>query len=141
MGKGIAGSLSKITLGTDPLITIGGISEHKVKRSIKEADDSEYGISWEKFLLTLKSADGSLKGKMRADDDGQAALEAYYEAGTLIPDMRFYYGPNIYLTPDLVADPDAGVGIKDLDLGSSLQGVCTVDLTYKFSGPVKKVSV
>ncbi len=138
MGKGTSGNLSKVMiLGA----IIGGISEHNVKRSTKEADDSEYGIEWEKFLPSIKSAEGSFKGKMREGDAGQAALDEAFDTQTLIQDIKFYFGPNVYFTPDLAADPDAGALIKDLDYGNTMQGVVTVSVSYKLSGPLKKVVV
>lgn len=141
MGKGTAGNLSKVMiLGA----IIGGISEHNVKRSTKEADDSEYVSSppaWDKFLPVGLSAEGSFKGKMRDGDAGQAALLDAWQSQTLIGDAKFYFGPNVYDTPDLVADADAGMLIKDLDFGNNMNGVVTVSVSYKFSGPVKRVTV
>lgn len=138
MGKGTASNLSKVVLlGA----TIGGISEHDVKRTAKDADDTEYGISWEKTLPVSKGASGTFKGKMREGDAGQAALLTAFEGQAIISDVKFYFGPNVYDTPDLDTDPDAGMIITGLQFSAKIQDVVTVSLDYKFTGPIKRVSV
>lgn len=135
MAGSISGRYAAIKFATD---TIEGFGEWTIKRDSTEVDDTEFGDGWESSNVAMKKWTASMKGHVRVDGSQQAVLEAAYESGELITDIRFYIDNTYYFAPDLVTSPNGGVRVKSLNIGQNKRGIATLDVEFSCSGAVTR---
>lgn len=81
--------------------------------------------------------DGKADCKMNFNplDAGQAVLMTARKNRTKLQDVQFIFDDRRgYYSPDIVADPNAGMFIKSLKVTSPNTGVVTADMAVEFSG-------
>ena len=136
----------QITLATD---VVAEMSSWSIDKSANTEDGTVFGSDWAKNTSGIKSWSGSASG-YAADTDtaGQVAIEAAFDAGTVLSTIRFYqvYSDTpgddvVYYTPDTSSDADAGIIVTGCS-ASKDQGAQLSSISFSFTGtgPLKKVS-
>lgn len=127
--------------------TVTEINNWSMTKSAEEIDTTVLGDGWGKSDVGMKSWEVSVSGFCDPNDTtGQGILEAAYESGALLQDIRFYtkYSNEvgetiIYDAPDTASDENAGLRVTSLKIDQSHSNVATIEFTLKGSGPVKRV--
>jgi len=128
---------------TEAIVT--EIGNWTVDMGTDEIDTSAFGDGWGKSDVGMKKWSGSLTGFVDPKDTtGQAVVEAAFQSGALLQDIRFYLAYSttsgedlIYLAPDTVADSNAGLRVTAYKYSQDKAGVGTLSVTFSGSGPVK----
>ena len=126
------------------------IASWKINKSRGTNDEGTFDDGdWTKKSYTKASWTGSCTGFVAsADTTGQDILEAAFDAGTLLADLRFYLEHSttvsdeiVYYAADTVTDPDAGVLITSYDVDKD-QANETAKISFNFegTGPLKKTT-
>lgn len=139
------GRNARVTVGaTNALVT--ELNTWSMDRSADEIDTTTFEDGWKKSDVGMKGFSASLSGYLDPEDaTGQNILEAAYESGALVSDLRFYVKhtttpgeKNIYYAPDTASNPKAGMRVTAFNTGQTHNGVATLSMSLSGSGPVKK---
>jgi hypothetical protein len=143
-----SGRNGRITLGAPGAEhIIAEMGNWTCNRSADEIDTTAFGDGWGKSDVGMKKWQGSMQGNYDPTDaDGQAQVEAAYDAGSLLQDIRFYVKYSavpgeqvIYFTPDTDSDPNAGMRVTSLEATVDKADVGKISIQLSGSGPVKRV--
>lgn len=139
----ISGRFARIEIGSNLVAEMGSMN---INLSADEIDTTAFGDGWGKSDVGMKKWSGSISGNLDAEDtNGQEVIEAAFDSGDLVQDIKFYLKHStksgdkvVYLAPNITADAEAGVRITGQDIGSDKSGVASVSFNFSGSGPVKK---
>jgi hypothetical protein len=141
----------KVTIGsTTTEKTVLEISSWKINKSRGTNDEGTFDSGdWMEKSYTKASWTGSCTGfTADADTTGQDVLEAAFDAGTLLTDLRFYLKHSVtaadkiaYYAADIATDTDAGVLITSYDVEKDQANeTSTISFNFEGTGPLKKTT-
>ncbi|MGX7950484.1 phage tail tube protein [Oleidesulfovibrio alaskensis] len=146
----VSGRKARVTVGasggTEQIV--GEISNWDMNLSADEVDTTAFGDGWGKSDVGMKKWSGSCAGSADPTDaTGQGVVEAAFDTGALIPDIRFYveYSETageklVYYAPDTASDASAGARITSVNVKQDKAGVATISFNFSGCGPLKRFS-
>lgn len=124
----ISGTAGSVVYGGTGGTAVGNLTEWSIDISLNPVETTAFGITWEQYVTSIKSATGSFSGNFDGADTMQDNLRTAMVDGTSVALALYLNGTNYY---------DVGTAFLTGHRSSvSMDGKAETTFDFTVSGPV-----
>jgi len=131
-----SGTDATVKLGTDLIAEMASWTLERTREGLRapvfgDVNSKVHGVA-------SKIWNGTIEGFLDiSDSTGQDVIEAAYENGTKLTNLRLYIDDTSYYAPDTDTDANAGVYITSFSTGAAQDEIIPISFSYEGTGALK----